>query len=405
MLKSRKIEVFEHQRLYVGENGFSQSDLDTLLSLHEKSEGRFFEPISKGIKFNQYVGVIQVNGLILEIHPKADKNDDDSRWKGVLISMLKACGKLKVKSTGDALVKKQHLNLLELYFELYLNEVNHIVRLGLIKQYRKETKNISALKGKLEFAGNIRQNIVRKDRFYTTHQVYDQDHKLHQVLWKALDIVEQFSRGTRINDFASRVKLDFPDVEQINVTESILDSIKINRKSKPYEYALELARLIILNYSPDISAGKEKMLSLLFNMNELWEEFVLKQLKKVSFKYNIEVTGQESKRFWGYNSIRPDIVVKKGEETFIIDTKWKTPWNKSASIEDLRQMYAYGRFWSAKKMMLLYPGDLNQNDFKPYLNQNTDGIDHQCKLGFINVFDEEGRLDLHIGHKVFCLLD
>ncbi|MGC6433131.1 MAG: 5-methylcytosine restriction system specificity protein McrC, partial [Crocinitomicaceae bacterium] len=97
---------------------------------------------------------------------------------------------------------------------------------------------------------------------------------------------------------------------------------------------------------------------------------------------------------------------KKDEETFIIDTKWKTPWNKSASIEDLRQMYAYGRFWSAKKMILLYPGNVeNQNKFKSYLNQNSDGIEHQCKLVFINVFDDLKKLDHQIGHKIFCLLE
>ena len=55
-------------------------------------------------------------------------------------------------------------------------------------------------------------------------------------------------------------------------------------------------------------------------------------------------------------------------------------------------------------MMLLYPGNENQNDFKPYLNQNTDGIEHECKLGFINVFDEKGILDRNIHRKVFSLM-
>ena len=74
MQSRNNISVFEHQRLYVGENGFKQTHLDALLKLNEYHDGNYFEPIAKGIKFNQYVGVIQVDGLTIEINPKADKN-------------------------------------------------------------------------------------------------------------------------------------------------------------------------------------------------------------------------------------------------------------------------------------------------------------------------------------------
>ena len=179
--------------------------------------------------------------------------------------MLQACGKIKAESSGAAHVKRQHLNLLEVYFELYLHEVDNLVRKGLIKQYRKQTENTKALKGRLEFAGHIRDNIIHKERFYTTHQVYDTNHLLHQVLSKALTIVEQFTSGSRLYDLSKRVSLNFPEVDNKSISAQQLNSIQLNKKSSSYGYALELARLIILNYSPDISSGKEKMLSLLFD--------------------------------------------------------------------------------------------------------------------------------------------
>ena len=61
-----KIQVFEHERLCVREKGFSGVHLDALLKLNENHEGVYFEAISKGIKFNQYVAVIQVDGLTIE---------------------------------------------------------------------------------------------------------------------------------------------------------------------------------------------------------------------------------------------------------------------------------------------------------------------------------------------------
>jgi 5-methylcytosine-specific restriction enzyme subunit McrC len=412
-LKKRNvILVFEHQRLYVGQQGFNQNHLDALLKLNEYHEGNYFEPIAKGIKFNQYVGVIQVDGLTIEINPKADKDDDDTKWKDVLLKMLQACGKLKAESSGEAHVKRKHLNLLEVYFEMYLLEVEALVRKGLIKQYRKQTKNTKALKGKLEFAGHIRKNIVHKERFYTTHQVYDSNHFLHQVLQKALAIVIQFTNGSRLQDLVNRVQLNFPEVDNKTISAKQLNEIQLNRKSSGYSNALELARLIILNYSPDISSGKEKMLSLLFDMNELWETYILKQLLKACDGTDIVVSGQESKSFWGSNSLRPDIVLRQGEKIFIIDTKWKRPLKSSASVNDLRQMYTYCRFWDAEKAMLLYPGDYTENKFKKfetndYSIHETHGaseIDHQCRMGFVSILDNYRELDVEVGDKILGMI-
>ena len=413
MKKRTTITVFEHQRLYVGEQNFNQVHLDALLKLNEYHEGNYFEPIAKGIKFNQYVGVIQVDGLIIEIHPKADKDDDNNKWKGVLIKMLQACGKLKAESSGGAHVKRQHLNLLEIYFELYLLEVEELIRKGLIKHYSKQTKNVKALKGKLDFAGHIQKNIVHKERFYTTHQVYDYNHFLHQVLYKAISIVSQFTNGSRLQDLSNRVLLNFPQVDDKIITTQQLNDILLTRKSKNYKNALELARLIILNYSPDISSGKEKMLSLLFDMNQLWEEYILGQVKKACIHTEIEISGQESKSFWGSNSLRPDIVLRKGGKTYVIDTKWKRPQRSSASVNDLRQMYTYCRFWDAERVMLLYPGTHSENRFKSYLTDdyskddedNHSLIDHQCKMGFVSIFDRDGYFNEIIGEDVLKLME
>ena len=73
--------------------------------------------------------------------------------------------------------------------------------------------------------------------------------------------------------------------------------------------------------------------------------------------------------FIGSNYLKPDVVIQHDEDPkkiYIIDTKWKRPQNKSSSVSDLRQMYAYNRFWNAKKAMLLYPGELRHNSFKRF---------------------------------------
>jgi 5-methylcytosine-specific restriction enzyme subunit McrC len=115
---------------------------------------------------------------------------------------------------------------------------------------------------------------------------------------------------------------------------------------------------------------------------------------------------------WGNNSLRPDVVLRQGIKTYRIDTKWKRPNRSSASVNDLRQMYAYCRFWDAEKAMLLYPGGKSENKFRPYLtddyskdnNANHTEIDHQCKMGFVEVMKGE-ELNSKLGLEILALLE
>jgi 5-methylcytosine-specific restriction enzyme subunit McrC len=146
------------------------------------------------------------------------------------------------------------------------------------------------------------------------------------------------------------------------------------------------------------------MLALLFDMNKLWEEYVTITLKEELKNSNIAVIVQDNKPLWGENSLRPDIVIKNGKETLIIDTKWKIPENSSASNHDLRQMYTYNRFWSASRAVLLYPGEAKSTEDLPFLNQN-DSMKHSCKMAFVNVLDKNCNLDLEFSEKLLDLFN
>ncbi|MFV5692935.1 McrC family protein [Flavobacterium sp. LT1R49] len=409
-MKSNSIQVCEHQTLYVDEVykdvKFEKRHYVSLSKLNILHNDKYFDIRHNGIKFKQFVGVIQVDGLTIEILPKIDNsNEDENVWQGVLIEMLKVTKRLKVQKVGHAHVNKQNIHLLDIYFEWFLSEVQLLIHQGLIKQYYKETGNVKALKGKLEFAGHIQKNLVHKERFYTTHQVYDKDHLVHQVLAQALGIVEQFSKGNYLYSTCKSIQLDFPEVKAIKANEATFSKIPKSRKTAPYKTALEIARLIILNFAPNVSTGKENMLALLFDMNSLWEEYVLVRLKQAAENvvFNVEVHGQRSKPFWNGINIRPDIVIKKGNETFIIDTKWKNINGSKPSTDDLRQMYVYNDYWKSTKAMLLYPSNttlFNDVDFISF-NKITEIAHHECGLGKISIFKSDGiTLSDKIGNEI-----
>lgn len=407
MLRENTIQVFEHNFLPVG-GKFEQRHFVALSKLNALHQYQYFDLKHNGVVFKQFVGVIHVDGLTIEILPKIDNNGEDvNLWQGVLVEMLRVTRKLKVQKVGDADVRKQQIHLLDIYFEWFLTEVQLLLHQGLIKQYYKETGNVKALKGKLEFASHINKNLVHKERFYTTHQVYDKDHLVHQVLFKALDIVEKCTKGHYLYSKCKTVQLDFPEVTSISVTEATFAKLPKNRKTAPYETALAIARLIILNYAPNISSGNERMLALLFDMNSLWEEYVLVRLKQVQDEYGVRISGQQSKGFWNGINIRPDIVIEKGEggakETFIIDTKWKNINGSKPSTDDLRQIYVYNEYWQSDKAMLLYPTNTTsfEGDFKAFDALQGKETHHACGLGMVSIFKEGSTtLNEEIGKRI-----
>lgn len=414
MLKENTIQVFEYSFLPIESSGFEQRHFVALSKLNVLHSNKYFDLSHNGVRFKQFVGVIQVDSLTIEILPKIDRFESDSqenktKWQKVLIEMLRVTKKLKIQQVGQANVSRQSIHLLDIYFEWYLSEVQLLIHQGLIKQYYKKTGNVKALKGKLQFADHIQKNLVHKERFYTTHQVYDKDHLIHQILGQALEIIATLSKGNYLYSKCKTVQLDFPKVKAIKVNESTFTKIPKSRKTTPYETALAIARLIILNYAPNVSSGSEKMLALLFDMNSLWEEYILVRLKQAAQGSSIEVYGQNSKSFWNGITIRPDIVLEKkkdneDKEILIIDTKWKNIDYSNPSTHDLRQMYVYNEYWKSTRSLLLYPSNnSNLNDFKSFVQIKEDP-NHQCGLGRISIFNNEGKLDELIGKHLVDLL-
>jgi len=380
------IQVFEHQKLRYDDSGkFRKHHFDAMVKFNELHQNKYFTIIHKGIRFGNYVGVIQVGGLTIEILPKADNNEnaDKNLWQNVLLNMLKICKRIQVETVSETQLKKRYHSILDVYFELYLNEIERLVKKGLIKKYRKNQSNQTALKGKLLFSQNIQQNLVHKERFYCEHQVYDKNHLLHQILYKGLLILKNFVNDT-LKDKLNRLLFEFQYFDNINIQKKHFDQIIFDRKNHDYQKAIEIAKIIILNYSPSLNYGNENLLTLLFDMNALWEEYIFRILQKHKTD-EMEVSFQNSDKFWENKRIRPDIVLKTKEETFVIDTKWKIVEANNPSDDDLKQMFVYNLHWKAEKTLLLYP-KINQTD-SDFGKFHYDNLGKKCKLGFVNIIE------------------
>jgi 5-methylcytosine-specific restriction enzyme subunit McrC len=417
------IKVFEHERLTIHEDEFgrklSTGQFEKLCQFNDKNDNKYFTVIRNGVKFGQYVGVIQIGNLTIEILPKADKQTiarqeydlQTRRWQRVLLKMLAISGEIELETVSEASLRKR-FTLLDLYFEVYLQEVDTLLRRGLAKKYRQNEGNVKALKGRLSFSRDIQRNCIHRERFYTCHQTYDHEHLLNQILLKGLKILEALSSGSILNDKIRKLMFYFPEIREIPISKDSFSNIRLTRKTREYAKALAIARMLILNYSPDISRGDENMLALLFDMNKLWEKYIYKQLKARESD-NLRVMYQAQDLFWESKRIYPDIVVKNKRtiqnidgtakdiwEPCIIDTKWKLIDVNKPSDDDLKQMYVYNMYWNSPKSMLLYPKLAGARDSSFGKFHKGRSGDNHCKIGFVSVLDESGGLNQEVASDV-----
>lgn len=371
--QERHITVFEHEclRFDQGEKYLSKELFEAMQRYHG-SGTPYFKLIHHGVQFTEFVGVLQVGNTLIEVLPKADRHapnkDAERRWRDMLIGMMRAVGGFDIHSTSNASLRIRPNTILDLYFELFIQETEYLLHTGLVKQYRKTEGNRTALKGSLHFSKHIRENLTHRERFYVRYTTYDVEHRLHMILYKAIRLLRRLNTNADLHSRLGALLLNFPEMPDIPVSESLFQKMTFNRKTQRYQRAVEIARMILMNYHPDVKQGRNDVLALMFDMNLLWERFLYVTLRKLSTEH-LHVREQVPKKFWQpavgrHTRLQPDIVIEQtglAGKNIVLDTKWKNLNGKNPSSEDLRQMYVYHDYYSASKVALIYPGEEKPN--------------------------------------------
>lgn len=409
MANHNYIQVFEHQVLRIGDPQLTQQHFDALTYFNEQHEQKYFTLLHKGIRFRQYVGVLQVGELTIEILPKTDQYaDNPQNWQKVLLELLHTCQFIKIDTLSKAPLQLKTSPLLWIYIELFLQEVELLLVKGLQKNYRRESNNSNHWKGQINFQKQLQKNLTQPHKIYTTQQTYDYQHPIHQVIYQALQIVAQFWVSYPIKNKIQYLLNTFPRQTNITITEALYQRLYAQPKFKNYHAALDLARMITLQYSPDLRLGTCPILAILFDMNQLFEHYVYQQLK-THLDESWTIKAQVSKRFWANRNLRPDILLKNNDQNYVLDTKWKILKRPSPSDEDLRQMYAYNHSFEATNSLLIYPNvfGLNRRSeayAQPLFLKGT-VQQHYCKVVFVNILNKKGTLNTNIAQDILQQLD
>lgn len=402
-MKSSHIQVFEHQRLMVGESVqgvlFTEAFFEALAQASGIAQGKYYTVLHRGIQFSSYVGVLQAGALTIEILPKASRpgHQDHQLWQRILLEMLKACRLLKVDHLSAANLSLRPNSILELYIGIFLEETETLLRQGLSREYSRHSGNLPVLKGRLLFGGQIRKNLAHAEYFYTEHERYGYEHLFNRIIGSALLALRHFPLAPALEGKLRQLSRQFPALPAVQADQIDWEQLPFGRKTERYRNAAESALLLLRHFRPDIRAGRHPLIAILFDMNLLFEEYVFRQLAGLE----VEVHRQVSRPFWERRYIRPDIVLEHGGKRYVLDTKWKVLRRASPNMEDLRQMFVYCQFFDAPHGVLVYPQAYDVADLPPapYSKSSSNGRPADCQALFVDII-RDGRLNRALGKDI-----
>lgn len=335
------------------------------------------------IKFINYVGIIKVKNLIVEILPKISLSNDIIKDREMLMFMLSKCNKLSVDI--KELLNSNILNnsLLDILAKVFSKKLLNELQKGLYREYVSKEEALSMIKGKILISKSIKENTINKNKMNCKYDEFTEDNLFNAILKGAINVILFSIKNNDVKKELNIINNIFNDISDIYIPNNIILNYNLNRMNNRFLECFTLAKLILLNSSMDKSLGKENGFSILFEMNYLYEEYIGVLLKEVFNDTNISINTQEKSRYLLWNTLKerneialkPDIVIyKDNKPKVIIDTKWKSSSINNREIysqSDIYQMYAYiTTYTECEECILLYPKfeDISHSHWK--LNQN-----------------------------------
>lgn len=338
------------------------------------------------ITIKNYVGLIQLkSGYQIQILPKicfpSEKEYENADTKKIFLRMLKSMKDFPSKVFNDANLKADRMNLYELFINMYLQEVRHLVKKGIKSSYVRQEENLKYYKGKLLTSQHIKSNMLHKERFYVAYDEFHPNRAENRLVKSTLLKLQHITSSAENAKEIRQLLISFEMVEASTNYGKDFSRVTIDRNTIDYKSLMKWSKVFLFNQSFTTFSGKDTARALLFPMEKVYESYVAQELKKVLTPVGWDVSTQDKGRHLFEKpthkfALRPDIVCQKDNRVIIMDTKWKRlntseRENYGISQNDMYQMYAYSKKYNTSEIWMLYPLGKEMKDYKELGKQNA----------------------------------
>lgn len=348
----------------------------------------------KVIKPQNYVGVINIDNKVqIEILPKIDISDEN-KLRNLFLKMLSCLKEFKGKSFKNAQLNDSKLPIYEVFIQMYLNEVQELLKKGLKSDYLTIEGNLTFFKGKFLINQHLKHNIIRKDRFYMAYDEFHINRPENRLIKTTLLKLNKISSNGKNQLLAKRLLAEFEMVNQSTNIDKDFSLVKKDRNAQAYQSLMTWSQVFLKNKSFSTFKGTANVNALLFPMEKIFEAYVAKQLKIKFPEWNVETQKKDKYLFDNPKTFRlnPDIYMSKEGLAIVLDTKWKKLIENESkkygiSQSDMYQMYAYAYKYDVENVILIYPKHKEisfKNDYTTYVQKQNN--EYNLKSIVITVF-------------------
>ena len=338
--------------------------------------------VGKVVSARNHVGVIALaDGTQIEILPKTirsfgdpgsgERQVNEENHRKFFLRMLRETWDLDAKEATPAELRAARLPVFEAFIQMCLGCVSKLVKRGLPGGYARIESNEPFFKGKLLVADHIRNNLVRKYRFFVAHDEFSLDNPANRILRTGLEWVAKTTHLDSNRRLARQLLAVFEDIPRSSNLVGDFASCSAAERNAHCKTAIDWCRVFLRGYSISNLPGTRNAQALLFPMESVFERYVVRRLRREADPFDIRVTAQErsfhlfeeSPRGKAFQ-LKPDIVLRSAgndaDGLAIADTKWKLlcddpSVNYGIATGDMYQMYAYQKRYRAKTILLVYP--------------------------------------------------
>lgn len=293
-----------------------------------------------------------------------------------LLFCLKSLKNSPFKSSNLSSLGTTYTPLLEIFMKMFCDELLEVCKKGIRHDYVAIEDNRTFLKGKLLFSGQIRHNLVHKERFYTSSDEYIADIAPNRLIKSTLELISTLSTSHSTQMLINQCLEVFEEIPSSGNIEGDFLSCTSSRHFGYYDNLLKWCELFLQNKSFTAFSGENQAYALLFPMEKLFESYVAYMFKQGN--KDISIKAQSSSRYLLHTQgsplfqLKPDLLFElkgKNKKTIIADTKWKVLKNTEdkkhgISQADLYQLFAYAHYHNASEVWLIYPKLYEQSDKK-----------------------------------------
>lgn len=320
-----------------------------------------------GIKTKSWVGVIKYKNLHLEILPKlisADANNDGEISEAErsiilknLIYMLSYTKNLDIKTNDNAKLATEKNPFIEILIREFATSLFEALKRLTPKRYIREEENLNYLKGKIKFCENIRYNCTNQAKFYCEYDEFSENNLLNQLFLFVSTCLYNISNNSYNKKTLKFIINYYSDISFVRFDKFKVRKIKLTRNQELFKKSFNLAKMFVEQTSVDLSKNKFENITLVWDMNKLFEEFIFELIKRkipecspiAQKTKRLLRSTQETKR-----DTKVDILIQHPQ--IIIDTKYKKFTNfDDISSADIYQVTTYCLLHNYKRAILLYP--------------------------------------------------